>query len=81
MSDWHSPIRLAERYLGLRLVTLVRRLPPDGGGADVFVHVAKCLAPMDELRQGQRFQYIWSPVNGGLANSKRLPFSYCNDEG
>ncbi len=33
----------------------------DGRGADVFVHVSKCLAPMDELRQGQRVQYETQP--------------------
>ena len=32
-------------------------ITPDGGGADVFVRVTKCLAPTDELRQGQRVQY------------------------
>ena len=36
-------------------------ITPDGGGADVFVHVTKCLAPTDELRQGQRVQYETQP--------------------
>ena len=29
-------------------------ITPDGGGADAFAHLTKCLAPMDELLQGQR---------------------------
>ena len=56
-------------------------ITPDGGGADVFVHVTKCLAQTDELRQGSGFSMKHSPVNGSLANSKRLAFRYCSDEG
>jgi CspA family cold shock protein len=36
-------------------------ITPGGGGADVFVHVTKCSAPTDELRQGQRVQYETQP--------------------
>jgi len=63
MSDWHSPIRLAERYLGLRLVTLVRRLPPDGGDADD--------APLWE--EFRRFADTLANVRAQLARPAPLP--------
>ena len=48
-------------------------ITPDGGGADVFVHVTKCLAPTDELRQGQRVQYETQPSDATLNGVRGRP--------
>lgn len=56
-------------------------ITPDGGGADVFVHVTKCLAPTVSYVRVSGFSIEHSQVNGSLANSKRLGFRYCSDEG
>jgi CspA family cold shock protein len=47
-------------------------ITPDGGGADVFVHVTKCLAPIDELRQGQRVQYETQPSERKLGQFQAI---------
>jgi len=50
MSDWHSPIRLAERYAGLRVVALVRRLPPDGADSPLWEEFRKFADTLANLR-------------------------------
>jgi len=36
-------------------------ITPDGGGADVFVHIKECPPDVEELHEGQRVRYEERP--------------------
>jgi cold shock protein len=33
-------------------------LSPDAGGTDIFVHISRCCDGIEELREGQRVQFV-----------------------
>jgi CspA family cold shock protein len=44
-------------------------LTPDAGGNDIFVHISRCCDGIEELREGQRVQFV-------ERSSRRKPGTY-----